>query len=59
MNKSYRKNILRTIRGTASRFWAIFAIVALGVGFLAGLLASTPDMRYSGDLYFDLSLIHI
>ncbi len=53
MNKSYRKNILRTIRGTASRFWAIFAIVALGVGFLAGLLASTPDMRYSGDLYFD------
>ena len=53
MNKTYRKNIFRTIRGTASRFWAIFAIVALGVGFLAGLLASTPDMRYSGDLYFD------
>lgn len=36
-----------------SRFLAIFAIVALGVGFLAGLLAATPDMRYSGDRYFD------
>ena len=38
-----------------SRFLAIFAIVALGVGFLAGLLAATPDMRYSGDRYFDES----
>ena len=38
-----------------SRFGAIFAIVALGVGFLAGLLATTPDMRYSGDRYFDES----
>ncbi len=53
MKKTFRKNITRTIRSTASRFWAIFAIVALGVGFLAGLLSSTPDMRYSGDLYFD------
>ena len=53
MKKTFRKNIIRTIRSTASRFWAIFAIVALGVGFLAGLLSATPDMRYSGDLYFD------
>ncbi|MEG2393828.1 MAG: FtsX-like permease family protein, partial [Ruthenibacterium sp.] len=51
--KSYSKNIWRTIRQTISRFGAIFAIVALGVGFLAGLLATTPDMRYSGDVYFD------
>ena len=53
LKKTYRKNILRTIGGTMSRFLAIFAIVALGVGFLAGLLATTPDMRYSGDKYFD------
>lgn len=53
MNKTYLRSIWRTIRGTMSRFLAIFAIVALGVGFLAGLLATTPDMRYSGDVYFD------
>ena len=45
MKKTFRKNIIRTIRSTASRFWAIFAIVALGVGFLAGLLSATEDPR--------------
>ena len=53
MKKSYRKIVWRTIWHTLSRFLAIFSIVALGVGFLAGLLAATPDMRYSGDRYFD------
>ncbi|MEG1270672.1 MAG: FtsX-like permease family protein [Ruthenibacterium sp.] len=53
MKKTYRKNIRRTIWQSVSRFGAIFAIVALGVGFLAGLLATTPDMCYSGDRYFD------
>lgn len=53
MRRTYRKNILRTVRTTLGRFLAIFAIVALGVGFLAGLLAATPDMRYSGDRFFD------
>ena len=37
MTRSYRKNTLRTFKSTASRFAAVFAIVALGVGFLAGL----------------------
>ena len=32
---------------------AILAIVALGVGFLAGLMATTPDMRFSADKYYD------
>jgi len=53
MKKSYRKTILRTIRSTLSRFLAIFAIVALGVGFLAGLLAAPDDMRLSADTYYD------
>ncbi|RKJ41447.1 FtsX-like permease family protein [Acutalibacter sp. 1XD8-33] len=53
MNRSYRKNILRTVRGTLSRFLAIFAIVALGSGFLAGVLASPLDMRVSADRYYD------
>ncbi|MFP3040437.1 FtsX-like permease family protein [Treponema primitia] len=50
--KTYIKTILREIRGSLSRFVAIFAIAALGVGFLAGLLATTPDMKYSMDRYF-------
>ena len=53
MKRTYRKTVVRTIRQSLSRFLAIFAIVALGVGFLAGLLATTPDMRYSADRFFD------
>ena len=53
MKKTYFKNILREIRGSISRFLAIFCITALGVGFLAGLLSTTPDMRYSTDVYYD------
>lgn len=53
MNRTYRKNILRTIKSTFSRFLSIFTIVALGVGFLSGLLSTTPDMRLSADTYCD------
>ncbi len=53
MHRTYRKNTLRTVKQTLGRFAAIFAIVALGVGFLLGLISSTPDMRYSFDKYFD------
>ena len=53
VKKSYRKNIFRTVRSTLSRFLAIFAIVALGSGFLAGVLASPLDMRISADNYCD------
>ncbi|MDR2534832.1 MAG: FtsX-like permease family protein [Treponema sp.] len=53
MGKTYVKTIFREIRRSLGRFVAIFAIVALGVGFLAGLLATTPDMKLSLDRYFD------
>ena len=53
MARSYQKNILRTFKGSRSRFVAIFAIVALGVGFLAGLLSTTPDMEDSMEEYLD------
>ena len=55
MNKSYWKSALRTVRSSMSRFAAIFAIVALGAGFLSGVLASPVDMRLSADSYFDQS----
>lgn len=44
--------IFRSIKTSAGRFAAIFAISALGVGFLAGLSAATPDMVLSGSRYF-------
>lgn len=50
---TYHKNMRRTIKETIARFVAIFMIVALGVGFLAGLLSATPDMRSSFDRFFD------
>lgn len=53
MNKTYQKNIRRTLASTRSRFLAIFSIVALGVGFLTGLVSSTPDMRDSIETYLD------
>ncbi|WP_322173605.1 FtsX-like permease family protein [Acutalibacter caecimuris] len=53
MNRSYAKNVLRTVRSSLSRFLAIFAIVALGSGFLAGVLASPLDMRVTLDRYCD------
>ena len=52
-HKTYVKTLLREIRGSLSRFLAIFAIVALGVGFLAGLTAASPDMYLSVDAMYD------
>ena len=53
VNKTYAKSIFRTIKSSLSRFLAILAIVALGVGFLAGLLSAPVDMRISADHYYD------
>ena len=51
---TFFKECFRSIRGSFSRFLAIFLIVALGAGFLAGLLATTPDMRHTvSELYQD------
>ena len=54
VNKTYGKSIFRTIKSSLSRFLAILAIVALGVGFLAGLLVSPMDMRLSADALYDV-----
>ena len=50
--KTYVKTIIREIFGNFGRFSAMFWIVALGVGFLSGLLSTTPNMKTSMDLYF-------
>ncbi|MDR2515969.1 MAG: FtsX-like permease family protein [Spirochaetaceae bacterium] len=50
---TFIKTLWREIRSSLGRFFSIFAIVALGSGFLTGLLVTTPDMKYSMDSYFD------
>ena len=51
--KTYNKMMIRGVRGTMTRFLAILCIVALGTGFLCGLLSTMPDMRVGVDRYFD------
>ena len=53
MGKTVIKDTFREIKGSFGRFFAIFAIVAIGVSFFAGITASSSDMRYSSDSYYD------
>ena len=53
--KALRKEFWMEIRKSKSRFISILLIVALGVAFFSGIQASSPDMRYSGDAYYDVS----
>lgn len=53
--KKYTLTILREIKQSFGRFAAIIAIVALGVGFLVGILSSTPDMKTAANAYYDAS----
>lgn len=53
MGNTYKKMIRRGVKGTFARFLSILAIVAVGTGFLSGLLATTPDMRLTVDDYYD------
>lgn len=50
---TFGKTSIRGIRRSLSRFLAILSIVALGTGFLSGLLATTPDMKEASNAYFD------
>lgn len=51
--KAIHKEFWMEIRRSKARFISIFFIVALGVAFFSGIQASSPDMRYSGDAYYD------
>ena len=43
------KIVLRTIRKSIGRYLAIFSIIALGVGFFAGLRVTEESMRRTLD----------
>lgn len=53
MKKSVFKDFIREIKGSLGRFFAIMAIVAIGVAFFAGITASSSDMKHSSDSYYD------
>lgn len=53
MRKAVFKDFIRNIKGSLGRFFAIMAIVAIGVAFFAGVTASSGDMKYSSDSYYD------
>ena len=53
MKNAIVKDTFREIRRTLSKFLSIFAIVAIGVSFFAGIKATAPDMKITADKYFD------
>ena len=53
MTKALFRDTLRAIRKTLSRFISIVIIVALGVGFFAGLKAVSPNMKAAADEFYD------
>ena len=51
--KALRKNILREISRTKSRFISIFAIIGISVGFFTGVKSACPSMIETAERYFD------
>ena len=51
MDRFSLKMLLRSIKGSLGRYLAIVAIIALGVGFYAGLQSSQPAMLETADSY--------
>ncbi|HSP48320.1 MAG TPA: FtsX-like permease family protein, partial [Clostridiaceae bacterium] len=52
VNKAMFTDLYRAILRTFPRFLSITAIIALGVGFYAGINATSPDMQLTLDQYY-------
>ena len=52
MSKALLKDTFRSIWRTKARFISIILIVALGIGFFAGIKATAPDMKETANRYF-------
>lgn len=48
-----RKNVLREVLRTKSRFFAIFAIIGISVGFFSGLKSASPSMLKTSLTYLE------
>lgn len=53
MTGAARKDAFRTIKKSLSRFLSILLIIAIGVGFFAGIRATGSDMRTTASDYFN------
>ena len=53
MKKALLKDSLKQIKKTYKRFISILLMAFLGVGFFAGVRATSPDMKKTIDKYFD------
>lgn len=53
MNRTFLKTMFRDFKKNLSRFIAIIAIMALGVGFLIGLLSATPTLQHSVQQFYN------
>ena len=53
MKKALLKDCFKEIIKGFKRFISILLIVLLGVGFFAGIKATSPDMKFTLDTYFD------
>lgn len=58
MNKSMLKTTFREIKHSFGRFISIMCIVALGVGFFAGLKTARPDMIKTATDYLDEHIMY-
>ena len=52
MTKALIKNTFREIKNSKARFISIMAIIALGVGFFAGIKATAPSMYNLAETYY-------
>ena len=55
MHRATAKDLLRTIRGSLSRYLSILLIIAIGVAFFAGISSTGDDMRLTAEKYYDES----
>ena len=58
LKRSLVKNNFKSIHRTRRRFISILVMAFLGVGFYAGLVATSPDMLDSLDKYVDTSNLY-
>ena len=53
MKSMMKRTTIREIKMSFGRFFAILAIIALGVGFFSGLKITKPDMMHTVHSYLD------
>ncbi|MDD3795155.1 MAG: hypothetical protein PHE06_04140, partial [Lachnospiraceae bacterium] len=51
--RALKKDFRMEIKKSLNRFLSIFFIVAMGVAFFSGIQSAAPDMRVTGDAYYD------